>query len=48
MMPSTSSSTYTTDRVWLPSPATVIGLFDRACVANAGIARPSFGRIRGP
>ena len=36
------------DRVWLPSPATVIGRPVRACVAKAGIARPSFGRIRGP
>jgi hypothetical protein len=28
------------DRVWLPSPATVIGLPVSACEAKAGIARP--------
>jgi hypothetical protein len=36
------------ERVWLPSPATVIGWPVSAWLAKAGIARPSFGRMRGP
>ncbi len=48
MTPSTRSSTYWIERVWLPSPATVSGSPASACVTKVGTARPSSGRIRGP
>ena len=47
-MPRTVSSTWHSDRVWWPSPATVSGSPRRAWQANVGTIRPSPGRIPGP
>ncbi len=46
--PRTRSSTKQNERVWEPSPNTVTGRSVSAWLMNAGIARPSLGRIRGP
>ena len=47
-MPSTRSETYRNERVCEPSPKTVSGSPVSAWVMKAGIARPSFSRMRGP
>ena len=39
---------YWNERVCAPSPNTVIGAPVSACPMKAGIARPSFNRMRGP
>ncbi len=47
-MPRTVSFTWHSDRVWLPSPATVSGRPSSAWQANVGTTRPSPGRMPGP
>ena len=47
-MPSMRSLTKQNERVWDPSPKTVIGRSCSAWRRKVGMARPSCGRIRGP
>ena len=48
MIPSTRSVMYVKLRVWFPSPKTVTSSLRSACDMNAGTARPSLTRMRGP
>ena len=47
-IPSTRSDTKVKERVWEPSPYTVIDAPVSAWRMKFGIARPSFIRMRGP
>ncbi len=47
-IPRTVSSTWHSDLVWLPSPATVSGSPSSAWQAKVGTTRPSPGRMPGP
>ncbi len=47
-IPATVSSTKQIDRVCEPSPVIVIGSPVSAWRMNVGMARPSYGRMRGP
>src|SRR5262249_4454163 len=46
--PSMRSLMYWNERVWAPSPKTVMGTPVSAWLLNAGMARPSLSRMRGP
>src|SRR2546430_15361953 len=45
--PRTVSETKQKERVWVPSPAIVMGSFLRACLTKLVTTRPSAGWIRG-